>query len=106
MNIKHLQYMIEIERVGSISQAAKNLYVGQPNLSRILREVEESVGFTIFDRTHQGIRPTERGMAFLQHAHNILREMDAIETMGSGVTEGNRLRVCIPHSTASFHMIC
>ena len=72
MNIKHLQYMIEIERVGSISQAAKNLYVGQPNLSRILREVEDSVGFTIFDRTHQGIRPTERGMAFLQHAHNIL----------------------------------
>ena len=58
MNIKHLQYMIEIERVGSISQAAKNLYVGQPNLSRILREVEEAVGFTIFDRTHQGIRPT------------------------------------------------
>jgi len=106
MNIKHLQYMIEIERVGSISQAAKNLYVGQPNLSRILREVEESVGFTIFDRTHQGIRPTERGMAFLQHAHNILREMDAIETMGNGITEGNRLRVCIPHSTAAFHMIC
>lgn len=106
MNIKHLQYMIEIERVGSISQAAKNLYVGQPNLSRILREVEESVGFTVFDRTHQGIRPTERGMAFLQHAHNILREMDAIETMGSGITEGNRLRVCIPHSTAAFHMIC
>lgn len=106
MNVKHLQYMIEIERVGSISQAAKNLYVGQPNLSRILREVEESVGFTIFDRTHQGIRPTERGMAFLQHAHNILREMDAIETMGSGITEGNRLRVCIPHSTAAFHMIC
>ena len=106
MNIKHLQYMIEIERVGSISQAAKNLYVGQPNLSRILREVEESVGFTIFDRTHQGIRPTERGMAFLQHAHNILREMDAIETMGSGVTEGNRLRVCVPPSTAAFPMIC
>ena len=105
MNIKHLQYMIEIERVGSISQAAKNLYVGQPNLSRILREVEDSVGFTIFERTHQGIRPTERGMAFLQHAHNILREMDAIETMGSGNAEGHRLRVCIPHSAAAFEMV-
>ena len=105
MNIKHLQYMIEIERVGSISQAAKNLYVGQPNLSRILKEVEDTVGFAIFDRTHQGIRPTERGMTFLQHAHNILREMDAIETMGSGQAEGNRLRVCIPHSTAAFYAI-
>ena len=105
MNIKHLQYMIEIERVGSISQAAKNLYVGQPNLSRILKEVEDTVGFAIFDRTHQGIRPTERGMTFLQHAHNILREMDAIETMGSGQAEGNRLRICIPHSTAAFYAI-
>lgn len=105
MNVKHLQYMIEIERVGSISQAAKNLYVGQPNLSRILKEVEDTVGFAIFDRTHQGIRPTERGMTFLQHAHNILREMDAIETMGSGQAEGNRLRVCIPHSTAAFQTI-
>jgi DNA-binding transcriptional LysR family regulator len=47
MNVKHLQYMIEIERVGSISQAAKNLYVGQPNLSRILKEVEDTVGFAI-----------------------------------------------------------
>jgi DNA-binding transcriptional LysR family regulator len=91
--------------VGSISQAAKNLYVGQPNLSRILKEVEDAVGFAIFDRTHQGIRPTERGMTFLQHAHNILREMDAIETMGSGQAEGNRLRGCIPHSTAAFYAI-
>lgn len=105
MNIKHLQYMIEIERVGSISQAAKNLYVGQPNLSRILKEVEDAVGFAIFDRTHQGIRPTERGTTFLQHAHNILREMDSIEAMGSGQAAGNRLRICIPHSMASFYAI-
>ena len=105
MNIKHIQYMIEIERVGSISQAAKNLYVEQPNLSRILREVEETVGFAIFNRTHQGISPTERGKAFLQHAHNILREMNAIETMVSGYTEDNRLCVCIPHSTATFDMV-
>ena len=100
MNIKHLQYMSEIERVGSISQAAKNLYVGQPNLSRILREVEESVGFTIFDRTHQGIRPTERGMAFLQHAHNILREMDAIETM---VPASPRATACVSASPIPPH---
>ena len=44
MNIKHLQYMIEIERVGSISQAAKNLYVGQPNLSRAIHELEDNLG--------------------------------------------------------------
>ena len=43
MNIKHFQYLIEIERVRSISQAAENLYIGQPNLSRILKEIELDV---------------------------------------------------------------
>ena len=35
MNTQHLQYIIEIERTRSISQAAENLFLGQPNLSRI-----------------------------------------------------------------------
>ena len=39
MNIQQLEYLIEIERTRSISQAAANLYMGQPNLSRILREL-------------------------------------------------------------------
>ncbi len=105
MNILHLKYMIEIERVGSISQAAKNLYVGQPNLSRILKEVEDTVGFAIFDRTYQGIRPTERGTVFMKHAHNILREMEAIENMVSGNEDDNCLRVCIPRATAAFDIV-
>ena len=50
MNIQQLQYLIEIERTRSISQAAENLYMGQPNLSRILRDTEERVGFAIFER--------------------------------------------------------
>ena len=81
MNMKHIQYLVEIERVRSISQAAENLYIGQPNLSRILREVEEDIGFPIFLRTNHGVVPTDRGATFLQHARNILREMESIQTL-------------------------
>ena len=55
MNVKHLQYMIEIERVGSISQAAKNLYVGQPNLSRILKEVEDGYAVYNFNKVYHAV---------------------------------------------------
>ena len=48
MNTQHLQYIIEIERTRSISQAAENLFIGQPNLSRILHDVEQMLGFRIF----------------------------------------------------------
>lgn len=98
MNTQHLQYIIEIERTRSISQAAENLFLGQPNLSRILHDLEQSLGFRIFERTSRGVRPTERGAKFLKHARNMLREMDYIEALGPRNAVPNRLRVCIPRS--------
>ena len=82
LTTQQLQYLIEIERTRSVSQAAANLYMGQPNLSRILRDTEASLGFDIFERTRKGVRPTEKGEQFLQHARNMLREADFIERMG------------------------
>lgn len=102
MNTQHLQYIIEIERTRSISQAAENLFLGQPNLSRILHDMEQSLGFRIFERTSRGVRPTERGAKFLKHARNMLREMDYIEALGPRNAVPNRLRVCIPRSAKLF----
>ena len=100
MNTQHLQYVVEIERMRSISQAAENLFIGQPNLSRILHDMEDTLGFKIFERTSRGVRPTERGTIFLQHAKSILREMDSIEALGPRRPVANRLRICIPRSAA------
>lgn len=98
MNTQQLQYLIEIERTRSISQAAANLYMGQPNLSRILREYEVALGFAIFDRTRKGVRPTEKGEAFLRHARNILRETEFMEQLGPNSKQPNRFRICLPRS--------
>lgn len=105
MNTQHLQYIIEIERTRSISQAAENLFLGQPNLSRILRDMEESAGFAIFERTSKGVRPTERGALFLQHARSILREVESMDALGPRNPVPNRLRVCIPRSAAVFDAV-
>ena len=43
MNTQHLQYIIEIERTRSISQAAENLFMAQPNLSKAIKELEETL---------------------------------------------------------------
>lgn len=98
MNTQQLQYLIEIERTRSISQAAANLLMGQPNLSRMLREMEVTLGFAIFERTRKGVRPTEKGILFLQHARNILREAEFMEQLGPNCAQPNRFRVCIPRS--------
>lgn len=97
-NTQQLLYLVEIERTRSISQAAENLYMGQPNLSRVLRDMEATVGFQIFERTRKGVRPTQMGEQFLRHARNILRETEFIERLGPNHGEPYRFRVCLPRS--------
>ena len=81
MNLLHLKYAVEVDRTRSITQAASNLYMGQPNLSRAIRELEESIGITIFKRTSKGMVPTIQGEEFLAYARNILEQVDEIESL-------------------------
>lgn len=81
MNILHLKYAVEIAKTGSLNKAAENLYMGQPNLSRAIRELESSLGITIFERTPRGMRTTPDGDAFLQYAVRILAQIDEMEAV-------------------------
>lgn len=68
MNLQHLEYLIEIENCGSISKAARRLFVTQPYLSRILKEVESEYGITVFTREKTGITPAARSKSFCPSA--------------------------------------
>ncbi len=79
MNILHLKYAVEVAATGSINKAAENLYMGQPNLSRAIKELEESLEITIFHRTPKGIHITEEGQEFLHYAGKILSQVEQME---------------------------
>ena len=51
ISLTQMKYALEVYRAGSISQAAKNLYMNQPNLSKAIKELESALGITIFVRT-------------------------------------------------------
>ena len=81
MNLTHLKYIVEVERQGSIPRAAQALYMGQPNLSKAIKEMEQEVGITIFRRSVKGVVPTEKGREFLQYAKAIIVQMDKMEQL-------------------------
>ena len=81
MNILHLKYATEIAETKSISKAAANLYMGQPNLSRAIKELEEHIGITIFNRTSKGITVTDEGEEFLRYARRIIAQVEQVENM-------------------------
>lgn len=73
--------VIEIERCGSISHAATNLFMSQPNLSAQIRTLEQSLGYKIFERSNSGVRATGQGRMFLDSARIIVNELENIKSV-------------------------
>ena len=100
MNLIHLKYAVEVAKTHSISKAAENLYMGQPNLSRAIKELEESLGITIFRRTARGNSVTPDGNEFLQRARRIVAQVEEVEEMyQSGSMRKQSFSACVPRAS-------
>lgn len=96
----YLKYAIEIAKTGSISKAAENLYVAQPNLSRAIKELEGSLGITIFERTPKGMTLTPDGERLVQYSKSALARLDQIENMfKSGQPNKQLFSISVPRAT-------
>ena len=57
MTVQQLKYILKVAEVGSITEAAKQLFISQPSLSNSIKETEKEAGITIFLRSRIGITP-------------------------------------------------
>ncbi|GAB2570553.1 cidABC operon transcriptional activator CidR [Gracilibacillus alcaliphilus] len=73
MEIKHMIYFIEIIKTGSMTKAAENLFISQPTISKLLRDLEAELGVELFDRHKRQLMLTDAGKAFLEQAKEIVR---------------------------------
>ena len=100
MNLLHMKYAIVIAETNSINKAAELLYVGQPTLSRAVKELESSLGVTIFERSAKGMFLTPDGETFIRYAKTVLRQVDAIEEMfKKGRVSKKRFSVSVPRAS-------
>lgn len=75
LNLRHLQLLVRLTELRSISDAARAMSTTQPALSKWLRELEEDIGAPLFERRIRGLEPTEHGQVLLLHARRALNEM-------------------------------
>lgn len=79
MNLQQCRYVEAVARAGSFSQAAKELFVSQPNLSSSIKDLESQLGVQLFFRSNKGVRLTDEGHDFLKYAKRILGELTLLE---------------------------
>ncbi|MBM7128852.1 transcriptional regulator CynR [Dyella mobilis] len=77
MLLRHIKYFLAVVEHGGFTRAAAALHVSQPALSQQIRQLEESLGATLFDRTGRQVRLTDAGKEYTLHARRALLDLDA-----------------------------
>jgi len=105
MDYRRIQHFLAAVRHGNLTEAAANLDISQPALSKSINALEKSIGARLLERGRFGVRPTPYGEALLARGNvieaelrNAQSEIDAMKgarrghvLIGCGPTEANRL---------------
>lgn len=82
MELRQLRHFQAIVRASSFGQAAEQLNITQPALSKSMRNLEQSLGCTLLERHHSGVTPTSFGRVFLEYASLVTSELErAVEEL-------------------------
>lgn len=79
MTLLQLKYVLTVAQKGTISEAAKALFIAQPSLTSAIKELEGELGISLFARTNKGIHVTTEGEEFLGYARQVLEQTKLIE---------------------------
>ena len=79
MTLQQLKYVTTVAQTGTISDAARKLFISQPSLTKAVRELEKEMGITIFERTNRGIVISKEGETFLGYARQVLEQAALLE---------------------------
>ena len=104
MDFREMEYIVTIAECGSLTAAARLLYVGQPNLTKCVHAVEKELGITLFNREGRRLVPTYAGERILEHSRKILdqkREME-LEIRNLARQNSGRLNIGMPPVRYSF----
>ena len=98
MTLQQLRYITMVAEKGTISEAAKELFISQPSLTNAIRELEQEMQVTIFHRTNKGVTITAEGDEFLAYARQILDQVGLMQERYLNVNERNpRFSVSCQH---------
>ena len=101
MTLQQLKYVTAVASKGTISEAAKELFIAQPSLTAAIKELETELGITIFNRTNKGAVLTADGEEFLGYARQVLEQTSLIEEKYTGKAAGKHL-FCVSAQHYSF----
>src|SRR5207245_9558723 len=88
MELRHLRYFVQVAEEQHYGRAAERLRVAQPALSRQIQDLEEEIGFKLFDRLPRGVKLSAAGKLFMEDARRILQQVNEATARAKRVAAG------------------
>jgi LysR family transcriptional regulator, benzoate and cis,cis-muconate-responsive activator of ben and cat genes len=88
MELRHLRYFVAVAEEENVSRAALKLHVSQPGISRQIHDLEDEIGFQLFERSAKSVRLTGAGKVFLTEARVVLQHADDAVKKARAVSGG------------------
>ena len=101
MTLQQLKYVVTVAEAGTITNAAKKLYISQPSLTNAIHELEKEMNIVIFQRTNKGIVLSQEGEDFLGYARQVLEQAAILEDKYKGEGSGKK-QFCVSTQHYSF----
>nr|WP_239690738.1 LysR substrate-binding domain-containing protein [Bacillus safensis] len=104
VDIRMMEYVIEVYRQQSFTKAADQLHIAQPSLSQQIKKLEEELDTPLFIRKYGQVTPTPQGRRFIKRAENILKERDDLlrEMEEAAYEIGKELNIGAPAVTGGY----
>lgn len=101
MTLQQLKYVITVAETGTITEAAKKLYISQPSLTNAIHDLEKEMNVEIFHRTNKGIDISKEGEDFLGYARQVLEQAAILEDKYKNGSGGKK-QFCVSTQHYSF----
>ena len=88
MELRHFRYFVAVAEEENVSRAARKLHISQPGISRQIQDLEDEIGFQLFERSAKSLRLTEAGKVFLGEARAVLQHAEEAVKKARAVSSG------------------
>ncbi|AJY76747.1 LysR family transcriptional regulator [Paenibacillus beijingensis] len=103
MEIRHLEYVLEVVRHESFTKAAEALHITQPTISKMIKNLEDELGTTLFVRSGKKVKLTDAGQAIVSQSQDIVRLFKNLQSELEDVTNFRKglVRIGLPPMISS-----
>ena len=89
MENRQLHYFVTVAELGSVAAASRTLHIAQPAITRQIKNLEESLGISLFERHARGMILTSAGRKFYQDAIDILNAIERAKSQAVKADQGD-----------------